>query len=84
MYEDRLCEVCGKMYNKALVECELHFLLQCECYNSLRVKYFTNPMSLQKTMFNFIKIMKCKDIDVLKGTASFLFHAFSMRNTMNC
>ena len=50
-FEDRLCEVCGKRRNIFKIECEFHFLLECEEYDDLRNLYFGDTVSKEK---NFI------------------------------
>jgi len=38
--EERICLNCGKFQNY-VIECELHFLMQCPAYNDLRNEYLS-------------------------------------------
>ena len=77
--EDRLCIYCGKSKILVVIECEYHFLLECHLYQDLRDKCFKDVISGRKTMYNFVKIMKSENVDVIKALSNFIYCAFSLR-----
>ena len=63
-------------------KCEFHFLLECESYKELRDEYFGNIISRQKTTFNFVKIMKSENENVIISICKYVYFAFQLRNKL--
>ena len=80
--KDRLCKLCKENSDKTAVECEFHFLLVCELYDSLRKLHLSDFVSTQKTIFNFVKIMKCPDEHVIHALSKYLYSSFLYRDAL--
>ena len=79
--EDRLCVLCGKYFNRSIVECEFHFLLECESFSNLR-NIHLKDVSCQQTIFNFVKLMKSDDEKLICDISKFIYCAFSYRDAL--
>ena len=67
--EARLCKLCNKS-----IEDEIHFLNNCDKYNSLRLHYFGNPGTQ-----NWVKIVKCKTKESAFKLGNYLKKGFMLR-----
>ena len=74
---DRKCKFC----NMNCVENEIHFLLVCPLYKSLRCKYILIPehLGFYQSDNNFIKIMSSENEKVIQNLALFVYKAFQLR-----
>ena len=73
--KQRLCPFCD-----SIVEDEIHFLIECPIYDSLRDELLSQKIlnnHLTTDLFKFQKIMTQEE---LKSTAKFIFEAFKIRN----
>ena len=77
--EDRLCSFCGIKTNLNAVECEFHMLLECTLYQDLRSD--SPNVLFDRTLFNFVKIMSCKDNENINNVAWFIWKCFSKRKS---
>ena len=75
--EDRLCAFCGIEANINRIECEFHMLFECILYSDLR-RNLPN-LSWDKTLFNFVKILSCKEEKHVNDLAWFIWKCFSTR-----
>ena len=78
---DRRCKFC----NMNCVENEIHFLLVCPLYKSLRCKYIpiTEHLGFYQSENNFIKIMSSENEKVIQNLALFVYKAFQLRTKRN-
>jgi uncharacterized protein YacL (UPF0231 family) len=78
-YEDLVCPMC-----KGDVESEVHFLLVCPAYDSIRMqfipkKYYNNPCLFKVTM-----LMASETKTIVLGLCNFVRHAFEYRRNILC
>ena len=78
--EDRLCRLCGNVFNTQSVECEFHFLFECPLYEDFRQN--CNNLSFEKTLYNFKTLMSCNDVSKIKSLAFLIWKCFSYRNDL--
>ena len=78
--ENRVCKLCENR-GQIVIEDEFHFLLKCEMYKDLR-KCYSHLIFDNACFEDFINIMKSEDEEVIRGTASFLYHAFLYRSNL--
>ena len=89
--EQRVCLCC----NSNQVENEVHFLIECTCYSSLRSTFFKSIMSemthLGQYYINarnsnarelFVYIMKSTNKYIIQALADFLYEAFEVRSNI--
>ena len=78
---DRRCKFC----NMNCVENEIHFLLVCPLYKSLRCKYIpiTEHLGFYQSENNFTKIMSSENEKVIQNLALFVYKAFQLRTKRN-
>ena len=77
--EDRLCSFCGRKTNLNTVECEFHILLECTLYDDLRSD--STNILFDKTLFNFVNIMSCKENKDINDVAWFIWKCFALRKS---
>ena len=71
---ERLCTLC----NSSAVQSELHFLLHCQKYSELRIKY--NIIQSQTTRHAFKILMSTKNRSKLINLMNFVKSAMDLRN----
>ena len=68
-----------------MIEDEIHFLVQCPCYDHIRIPLFKKISAKHHDFKNmsqqeqFIFIMSSKDIQIIKWLAKSLYCMFSIR-----
>lgn len=75
--ENRFCIHCDK-----IIECEYHFILKCPLYNSLRLQYIQKKYYENPSLHKFNLLMSCKNKDVLRNLAMFIYYAFKLRSEL--
>ena len=73
--DDALCPVC-----KTEPENEIHFLLKCPAYVSIRQQYIPANDSSASVQVQFKIVMSNKESGVIHSVAKFLYLAFKRRN----
>lgn len=68
--EERICKLCN--YD---VECEFHVLLECKAFSNLRSQF----KNIDKTLYNFVSIMKMEKENDVIPLASFIIDMFKLR-----
>ena len=80
VYSDRLCRLCGRNKNKTVVECEYHFLFECDLYEPLREQFLQRNRIGYRTLYDFVGIMKNSDEQIIVSLCKFIYYAFRCRN----
>jgi hypothetical protein len=85
-YVERSQRICGSCQQHQ-TEDELHFLLECPLYQSLRQEYLSRVILYcpnfsildNKAQFNWL--MNNENKSILEGLGTYLIHSFNLRNT---
>ena len=73
--EQRLCIVCNRL------EDEYHFVIECNLYTDLRVKYIPLYYRNRPNMQTIIELMSSDSESVLRKLSAFVHAAFLVRST---
>jgi len=79
--EKRLCKIC-KDRHLDVIESEIHFVLECEAYAQLRLKYIDERFCGQPLESNFINLFNSKNEEKISNLAFFLHAAFNVREVL--
>ena len=71
--EQRTCIVCNRL------EDEYHFVIECNLYTDLRVKYIPSYYRNRPNMQKFIELMSSENESVLRKLSAFVHAAFLVR-----
>jgi len=76
--ESRTCVLC----DTGDIEDEFHFVLICNFFTILRPRYLPAWVLTRPTRQKFYSLMNTEDSSTLTGLAAFVFHAFTLRNSV--
>ena len=77
--EQRKCTCC----NQNVIENEYHFLLVCQAYRQLRIKYFKPYFCSFPTLNKFDILMTSNSNVTLLNISKYQFHASKLRNDLS-
>lgn len=75
-FTNRICTECQE------IEDEYHFVLKCKRYTNLRKQYIPKTLIDKPNMFELIKLVDSKDVNVLRKFGIFCHKAFSEYNAV--
>ena len=71
----QLCLLCGKS-----VDNEVHFVFKCPMFQDLRAKFIPPKYYNRPSEFRLVLLMCCKNKNVIKNLAIFLYKAFKRQS----
>ena len=74
---DRLCRLC-----KDEVENEIHFMLQCPVYETLRQNYLLRKYYIFPNVNTFNILMSSHSETLIHNVATYLYYAFKLRQRL--
>ena len=74
-YEDLLCPICGND-----VETEVHFMLVCPAYETIREQYIPGKYFRTPSLFKLVMLMASESKSVMLNVANYVRHSFDLRN----
>ena len=75
--QERICRLCNDG-----VEDELHFLLHCPVYETLRQKYIPSKYYVIPNINKFNILMSSSSGHIIQAVASYLYYAFKLRKEL--
>lgn len=73
--QNRLCELCDKL----TIEDEFHFVLECNIFKDIRMKFIPKYYRQRPSMMKFVELMKTENKRLLHNIALYLLKAFNKR-----
>ena len=77
--DERYCKFCLTR-NQMFVEDEYHVIFECLLYNDLRHTYIEDN-TIPRNLFTFCSLLSSENVNVIKKTAKYLYHAFALRKS---
>jgi len=72
-FDQRVCASCN------VLEDEYHFVLECNIYDELRLKYIKRYFWRYPSMFKFVMLLETNNYQMIRNLAIYTYKAFSKR-----